>query len=121
MGRAVLYAVIAILALFVVATSVILQHGGGYTAGATETTVHDLLMAPERYRGHEVTVEGTLRFDATTGGYLLAADGQGVLVRYSRGSLSDFAESLVRVSGRFDWEPGTGVFIEASIIAPVSR
>ncbi len=121
MGRAILYAVIAVLALFVLSTSVILQHGGGYTAGATETTVHDLLMVPERYRGHEVTAEGTLKFDSTTGGYMLAADGQGVLVRYSGGSLSAFAESLVRVSGRFDWEPGTGVFIEASIVAPVGR
>jgi hypothetical protein len=121
MGRAVLYTVIALLALFVLSTSVVLEHGGGYTAGAAETTVHDLLMEPERYRGHEVTAEGTLKFDATTGGYMLAADGQGVLVRYSRGSLAAFAETLVRVSGRFDWEPGTGVFIQASVIAPVNR
>ncbi len=121
MGRAVLYTVITILALFVLSTGVILEHGGGYTAGATETTVHDLLMVPERYRGHDVSVEGTLKFDADTGGHILVADGQGVLVRYSRGGLSAFVETLVRVSGRFDWEPGTGVFIEASVIAPVGR
>lgn len=121
MGRLVLYSVIAALALFLLGTSLLLGHGGGSTAAATEVSVHDLLTMPERYRGRDVTTEGVLKADLASGGYILTADGLRVVVHYDKPSLAALNDAAVRVTGRFDWERDTGVYIQAAAITRVQN
>lgn len=121
MGRLVLYTVIAALALFLLGTSLLLDHGGGFTAAAAEVSVHDLLTMPERYRGRDVTTEGVLKADLASGGYILTADGLGVIIRYNKPGLAALNDVAVRVTGRFDWERDVGVYIQAAVISGVQN
>ncbi len=116
MGRFLMYLTIGALGVFVLSATFILDHGGGSTAAVSEVSVHDLLMAPERYRGHEVTTEGVLKFDSTTDGYLVTAEGQGIIVRFAEAELRLLRDQAVRITGRFDYEQDTGVYIKANVV-----
>lgn len=119
MGRFLMYATITLLAVFVLSATFVLDHGGGSTAAVVEVSVHDLLMTPERFRGDEVTTEGVLRFDSTTDGYLITADGQGIIVRFAEPELQLLRDQAVKVTGRFDYERDTGVYLEANVVVRV--
>lgn len=121
MGRTLMYLVIGALGVLVLSATFILDHGGGSTAAVSEVSVHDLMMAPERYRGDEVTTEGVLKFDSATDGYLVTAEGQGIIVRFAEVELRLLRDQAVSITGRFDYERDVGVYIEANVVTSVQN
>jgi hypothetical protein len=121
-ARIVTYTVIVILGLFVFFTTFVLDHGGSRAQpdpGPAEgvTTIHDLSIAPDMYKGQTVTTQGTLGFSFETSQYQLVDEGQAVVVKnYEVEALNALSGQEVLVTGVFDYEDRTGVLIDAETI-----
>jgi hypothetical protein len=117
-ARIVTYIVIAALAAFVIFTTFFLDQGGG-KAEPTDgvVSVHNLSLDPDMYRGKTVTTEGTLNYsDATQQYQVVDADVAVVINGYELATLHSLTGQPVLVTGRFDFDEGTGIFIEAETI-----
>ena len=67
-----------------------------------------------------MTTEGILRQGDTDDEYLIVdADGQGVILRDDADTLSALEGQAVRVTGRFNFTLGTGIYIDAVSTTPV--
>lgn len=117
-GRIILYAVIALLGVFVLTASFALEHGGGYTSSRPPVSVHDLRLLPETYKGQTVTTEGTLRYSPDLDRYeVVDADDQVVVILgYDQVALQAMLDRVVVVTGRFDIDEEHGIFIEPDSI-----
>lgn len=117
-GRVLLYTAIALLALFVLGSTFVLQHGGGYTSDRPPVTIHDLRILPEAYRDKTVTTEGTLHYSPDLDQYeVVDSDGQAVvLLGYEEEELQKLLGKTVTVTGRFGIKEGTGIYIDVDLI-----
>ena len=117
-GRILLYTIIALLGVFVLGSTFALEHGGGYTSSRPPVSVHDLRLLPETYKGKTVTTEGTLRYSPELEQYsVVDADQQSVVVvGYDETILQGIVDKTVIVTGRFDIDAETGVFIDIDSI-----
>jgi hypothetical protein len=119
MARVITYVVIAGLGLFVLATTFLITKGGGSANLADEETVsvHDLSLNPEEHRGDSVVTQGALAFSEDIKQYQVVDDGIAiVVVGYEEEAFQELEGQHVRVAGRFDFDLGTGIFIDAESI-----
>ncbi len=114
-----MYVVIAVLGIFVLAATFLIDSGGETTATIGEITVVDLLLTPEKYEGREIATRGLLTFDEESGQYSVGGDQLQIRVVYEPGGIDDFIEQDVRVIGRLDFD-SEGVFIDADLVRPTS-
>jgi hypothetical protein len=119
-ARIVTYTIIALLAVFVLSTTFVLDHGGGSATPETgdgTISIHDLSLEPDRHEGDTVTTKGTLGFSDATKQYHLVEEGVAVVITdYELEALHALKDQRVTVTGRFDTDPSTGIFIEADTI-----
>jgi len=117
-GRFLLYTAIALLALFVLGSTFVLRHGGGYTSDRPPVTIHDLRLLPEAYRDKTVTTEGTLHFSPDLGQYeVVDSDNQAVVLQgYDEEELKNLVGETVTVTGRFGIGEETGIYIDVDFI-----
>jgi hypothetical protein len=119
MARAITYIVIVGLGMFVLATTFLITKGGGSAnpAGERIVSVHDLSLEPEAYRGDNVTTEGQLTFSPDIKQYQVVDEGIAiVVVGYEEQAFRGLEGQRVRVTGRFDFDLGTGIFIDAEFV-----
>jgi hypothetical protein len=118
MIRPLIYVAIGLLALFVLAAALLLEHGGSSQA-AVSVSVHDLSTAPQLHSGDRVTTTGVLRLALEPEEQiLLTADGLGiVIVGYDEALLRSLDGRGVTVTGRFGFNEHDGVYIEADSVA----
>jgi hypothetical protein len=120
MARAITYAVIAGLALFVLATTFLIDKGGGSATPVPpdqNISVHDLSLEPEAHRGNTVTTTGTLKFSPDIKQHQIVDEGVAiVLVGYEEEAFQSLEEKLVTVTGKFDFDLGTGIFIDVDFM-----
>jgi hypothetical protein len=120
-ARVATYTVIAVLAAFVLLTTFAIDHGGTRATPQAEDgtiTIHDLALTPESHKGETVKSRGKLLFSDSTKQYQLI-DEQGVVVvirGYEAEALQALSGQEVSVTGRFDIDPSTGIFIEAETV-----
>ena len=110
MGRLLMYAALAALAL-VLATYTLLEHGGGITLfdqpgrpRDRDVSIHDLTLDPSRYFGDEIITEGTLSYSTEHDRYQVVDDGNyAVIIRnYSNTTKLESLQGVrVRVQGTF--------------------
>lgn len=117
-GRLLLYTAIALLALFVLGSTFVLRHGGGYTSDRPPVTIHDLRLLPEAYKDKTVTTEGTLHYSPDLDQYeIVDSDRQAVVLQgYEEGELQKLLEKTVTVTGRFGIARGIGIYIDVDFI-----
>jgi hypothetical protein len=121
MARAITYLVIAGLGLFVLTTTFLVSKGGG-SANPNESgqviSVHDLSLDPPEYTGDTLTTVGQLMFSPDIKQYQVVDEGIAiVVVGYEDEALRELDGQRVRVTGRFDFDIGTGIFIDAELVA----
>jgi hypothetical protein len=123
MARVITYIVIAGLGLFVLATTFLISKGGGSAnpADGTQTvSIHDLSINPEAHRGNTVITEGDLVFSPDIKEYQVVDQGIAiVVVGYEEEAFRSLDGRRVKVTGRFDFDLGTGIFIDADIVTVV--
>jgi hypothetical protein len=118
-ARVVTYVIIAGLALFVLATTFVLNHGGSRATPEDESpiSIHDLSLEPDKYKGDTVVTEGTLGFADETKQYQIVSEGVAVVITgYEMEALRSLEGQVVLVTGRFDFDPTTGTFIDADLV-----
>jgi len=119
MGRALMYAALAGLAVFVLSATFILDHGGESIAAVQSVTVHDLTSSPNSWDGSPVSVDGMFSYGEEHAEYQLVDEGNfAVLIRKHHVStdLSDLVGQRVRVSGVFGIDDDLGVYIDADAV-----
>ena len=117
-ARIVTYAVLVALAVFVLSTTFLLD-GGGSSAQPDDglTSVHDLSINPPKHRGRTVTTGGILNYSVETQQYQVIDDNIAVVVRdYDSEALQSLSGQQVLVTGRFDFDSDTGIYIDAETI-----
>ncbi len=123
MGRTLMYAAIAVLALLVLSATFVLKHGGESAASVQQVSVHDLTTSPGAFEGKPVTTVGMLGFSEEHSRYQIVGDGNfAVIIReHADGnSLAGLVGLLVRVSGVFGFDEESGVYIDADFVGPVA-
>ena len=123
MGRTLMYAAIAALAVFLLSATFILKHGGDSLAAVQHVSVHDLTSGPARFDGKPVTTGGVLRFSEEHDRYQLVDEGNFAVIigEYTGDSpLGDLVGRRVRVSGVFRIGEELGVHIDANFVGPVA-
>jgi hypothetical protein len=126
MGRALMYAALAVLAVLVLSSFVVLKHGDAGLAQPKSSSVHELTTNSASFKGDPVTTTGILQYDSSRGLYVIIDDsGQGenfaIVVRPEKETpLPLLVGKHVKVSGDFDYEPVTGPFIEKAYVSEES-
>lgn len=123
MGRTLMYAAIAALAVFVLWATFVLKHGGESVASVQQVSVHDLTTGPSRFEGQPVTTVGTLSFSEEHDRYQIVDEGNfAVIIREYVGEelLGGLTGVRVRVSGVFGSDEESGVYIDARYVGPVA-
>src|SRR5438309_1294999 len=117
MGRVVMYTVLGALAFFVLSATFVVKHGNGSTQ-TVAVTVHDLQLQPSAFKGKVVNLGGTLTYSPDTRQYQLVDDAhQAVVVQGGdTQQLRQLEGKAVNVSGRFDFDSATGIYIKADLI-----
>jgi hypothetical protein len=117
-ARIITYTVIALLAVFVLSTTFLLDRGGGKAEPDDGViSVHDLSTNPEAHRGETVTTEGTLNFSEETKQWQVVDNDTAVVVNgYDTEALVSLDGQPVLVTGRFDVDGETGIYIDADVI-----
>ena len=117
MGRLVMYTVLGALAFFVLSATFVVKHGNGSTQTAA-VTVHDLQVQPSAFKGKVVHLVGTLGYSQEARQYQLVDDmHQAVVVRGGDAEvLRGLEGKAVNISGRFDFDSATGIYIKADQI-----
>ena len=116
-GRVLMYVVIAVLGIFVLSATFLIDSGGETTATIGEITVADLLLTPEKYEDKEIGTRGLLTFDEESGQYSVGDDQLQIRITYEPGGIDEFIDQDVRVIGRLDFD-SEGVFIDAHRVRP---
>ena len=119
MGRFFMYAAIGALALFVVATYSIVEHGGGKISAVQQLSVHQLTSAAPAYQGGSVTTTGLLSYSEEHEWYELVDDANyAVVIRNydDEESLAGLLGALVTVAGEFNFDDEIGTYIDATSI-----
>jgi hypothetical protein len=111
-----MYVVIGLLALFVLSSAFILEHGGSSLGAVQTVTIHDLTLTAPNYQGSPVTTEGTLTYSDEHDRYQLSDDGNfAIIIRHysDEDDLAEWVGQRVRISGIFGYEKDFGVYIDA--------
>ena len=116
-GRVLMYGVIALLAIFVLAATFLIDSGDESIATVGEITVADLLLTPEKYEAQELRTRGLLTFDEEFEQYSVGGDELQIRIVYEPGGIDDFIDQDVRVTGRLDFD-SEGVLIDADRVRP---
>jgi hypothetical protein len=121
MGRFLMYATIAVLAVFVLASYTLLEHGGEGLGQVQTLTVDKLTSAASAnaYNGAHVTVQGTLVYNMDTRAYELTGERANYPVGIrglDDGLLKGFIDKTVVVSGKFVYHNAKGTYIEGASI-----
>jgi hypothetical protein len=117
MGRFFMYGTITLLAVFVVATYTLLEHGN-QGLGRVETYTPDAFPLGPAYDGTEIAVNGTLTYDAPSGEYRLTnAEAQHPprIEDLSEGDLEPHIGTYVHVNGTYVLE-GVDFYIKGKSI-----
>lgn len=123
MGRTVMYAAIAALAVFLLSDTFLLKHGGESVAAVQHVSVHDLTTGPSVFDGESVATTGLLGFSEEHGRYQLVDEGNfAIIIRQyaSEEVLDGLVGRRVRVSGVFGISPESGVYIDADSVGAVA-
>ena len=112
-----MYGVIALLAIFVLAATFLIDSGDELIATVGEITVADLLLTPEKYEAQELRTRGLLTFDEEFEQYSVGDEELQIRIVYEPGGIDDFIDQDVRVTGRLDFD-SEGVFIDADRVRP---
>jgi hypothetical protein len=118
MGRVIMYTVIALLAVFVLLITFVVQQGGGPVAGVASVSVHDLRMDSDRYMNQLVSTEGVLVYSEEMESFgVFEEEGLYIWIRYEdEAELERLEGDRVSVAGRVEFMSGTGVFIDVDLI-----
>ncbi len=119
MGRFLMYFTIGALAVFVLVASLLLQHGGGSTAAVSQVSVHDLGASPPQYQGKVVITEGLLNFNQDRSRYeIIDGTSLPIMIRTypPAADLESLRGNRVRVTGRFDFDETSGIYMDADAI-----
>ncbi len=120
MARILTYVVIVVLGIFVITTTFLLDgDGSGANPDAPEGTIsiHDLSLQPARYKGDTVTTVGNVMFSADTNQHQVVEDGQAIVITgHEVEALRALEGQHVSVTGRFDFDAETGIYIDAEEI-----
>jgi hypothetical protein len=103
MGRFLMYATIALLAVFVLSSFTLLKHGNEGLGQVKTYSAHDLPLNPA-YDGASVTVDGELIYNNDLDVYELTDDSAiapTAITGLSDGELEPFAGKRVRINGEF--------------------
>lgn len=113
-----MYATIVALAVFVLSSYVLLNHGGGSIAAVQTVTVSDLSSGPRSYDHKPVTTEGVLSFSEEHDEYQLVDADFAVIITDEdpNNDPAEFDGDRVRVSGIFLLDDDLGSYIEAHAI-----
>ena len=114
-----MYVVIALLGIFVLAATFLVDSGGETTATIGEITVADLLLTPEKYEDKEIATRRLLTFDEECGQLSVGDDQLQIRIVYEPGGIDDLIDQDVRVIGRLDFD-SEGVFIDADLVRPTN-
>jgi hypothetical protein len=121
MGRALMYATLVGLALFVLSATFLFEHGGGATQAVAQVSLHELRTSPKSFEGNTVTTEGVLDFAGERGVYQVS-DNQSlfIVIRNYTGSedLMGLRGRRVKVTGRFGLDKEHGAYIDADVVLP---
>ena len=116
-ARLITYTVIGALGVFVLMTTFLIDEGGGSATPAGRVSVHDLSLAPETYRGETVITQGDLGFSPEIQQHQIVDEGIAIVVLgYEEEALRSLEGRRVTVTGRFDFDAATGVFIDADTV-----
>lgn len=119
MGRLLMYATLVVLALFVAATYLVLDHGGGTIAQVQDVTVHNLTSGSATYDGQPVTTSGTLQL-SDDGKWEISENDANFPVEVRNFEDESLLQSLegrrVKVHGIFGIEPDGPVYINADTV-----
>lgn len=116
-GRVLMYAVIALLGIFVLAATFLVDSGDKTIATVGEITVADLLLTPEKYENKEIGTRGLLTFDEESEQFFVGDDQLQIRITYEPGGIDEFIDQDVRVTGQLDFD-SEGVFIDAHRVRP---
>jgi hypothetical protein len=118
-GRLLMYTTLTVLALFVAATYLILDHGGGTIAQVQDVTLHNLTASSASYDGQPVTTSGTLQV-GDDGDWEISEDDANFPVEVRNFEDESLLQSLdghrVKVHGIFGIESEGGVYINADTV-----
>jgi hypothetical protein len=112
-----MYAIIALLGVFVLGATLLIDSGGKTTATVGEITVADLLLTPEKYENKEISTRGTLTYNEETGQYSVGDEILQIRLFFEPGGIDDLIDERVRVIGRLDFDP-EGVFLDGDRVRP---
>lgn len=112
-----MYAVIAVLGIFVLTATFLVDSGDKTIATVGEITVADLLLTPEKYEDKEIGTRGLLTFDEESEQFFVGDDQLQIRVTFEPGGIDEFIDQDVRVTGQLDFD-SEGVFIDAHRVRP---
>jgi hypothetical protein len=114
MGRTLMYTALGALALLILSSTFVLEHGGGTLALEQEASLHDLTTNVDEWRGRSVSTTGTLYHNDALDQYQISDGDQNfpVVVRWN-GGMKLLVGKKVTVLGKFSDEAGIGPVIDA--------
>jgi hypothetical protein len=117
MGRTLMYTALGALALLILSSTFVLEHGGGTLALEQEASLHDLTTNVDEWRGRSVSTTGTLYRNDALAQYQISDGDQNfpVVVRWN-GGMKSLVGKKVTVLGKFSDEPGIGPVIDARTV-----
>ena len=117
-GRFLMYATIAALAVFVLSSYVLLQHGGGSIAAVQTVSIQDLTSGSRSFENKPVTTEGVLSYSNEHGEYQIVENEFAVIIKDqdTNNDPVEFDGERVRVSGTFRTSDELGAYIDAHAI-----
>lgn len=119
MGRFLMYATIALLAVFVLSSFTLLKHGNEGLGLVRTLSARDLATEPRLYEGATLTVDGTLTYNDQLSRYELTDETASTptpIEGLTTEELEPFVGKRVRVNGKFAVSSGGGRQIEAETI-----
>lgn len=121
MGRFFLYPVMALLAVFVLFTWLVVDRGVGSPGVPPEVAVRELLASPTHYLGQRVSTEGVLERRPGPGErFVIVADEMPLELRgYEKRLLRRFLGRGVSVIGTVRLDRRAGLYIEAEVVTPL--
>lgn len=112
-----MYAIIGVLAVFVLSATLLIESGGKTTATVGEITVADLLLTPEKYENKEISTRGTLTYDEESGQYSVGDESLQIRITFEPGGIDDLIDQRVRVTGRLEFD-SEGAYFDADRVRP---
>ena len=123
MGRFLMYASIAALAVFVFSAYVLLEHGGKSIGADRSHSIHDLSEQYPVFEGTSLTTQGQLSFSEEHDRYQIVDEGNFALIissYHDTDALAGLVGTRVRVTGTFHNNDELGLHIDAEAVVPVT-